>query len=130
MNNSDQKAAIKLPEGIERLTASVDGYEVLVRYQGWRVAVITYAAHFDVRNLCRLERHMMTDEVFVLLNGQATLYIGNEGTKVEMEPQAVYNVKCGEWHSISVSSDALVLICENIETGIANSEYMDWSPLA
>ena len=128
MNNSNLKSLEALPEGIERLTASIDGYEVLVRYQGWRVAVITYAAHFDVRNLCKLERHMMTDEVFVLLDGQATLYIGSEGAEVEMESRTVYNVKCGEWHSISVSPGAHVLICENIETGKANSEYMDWLP--
>ena len=118
-----------LPEGIERTGAVKGGYEGLTGYQSWKVAVITYAERFDRKNLCRLERHMKTDEVFVLMAGEATLFIGSEGTPVKMKPYESYNVKCGSWHSISVSSDAKVLICENIDTGADNTEYREWSPV-
>ena len=125
---SDERVKELLPEGLESAGAVNGGYEVLVRYQGWRAAVITWAERFDRKNLYRLERHMETDEVFVLMAGEAVLYIGQEGTSVKMEPYRAYNVKCGIWHNISVSSDAKVFICENIDTGVENTEYMEWSP--
>ena len=118
----------RLPEGLEVKAAASGGYEVLVRYGSWRVAVITYAERFDRANLCRLERHMETDEVFVLMAGSATLFIGDEGTPVVMEPYRAYNVKQAIWHNICVSADAQVLICENLDTGLENTEYMDWTP--
>lgn len=127
MNAGNEKMKQVLPEGLEMAGADKGGYEVLARYQGWRVAVITYAEKFDQKNLYRLERHMETDEVFVLMDGEATLYIGSAGAPVKMDPYAAYNVKCGIWHNISVSADAKVLICENIDTAPENTEYMEWS---
>lgn len=117
------------PEGLEVIDSSGDGYEVLVRYQSWRVAVITYAERFDVQKICRLERHLETDEVFVLMAGDATLFIGQEGALVAMERYKAYNIKRGAWHGICVSRDAKVLICENEDTGLENTEYMPWKPL-
>ena len=128
MCQDSKKTIAALPEGVEKAEVTIEGFEVLVRYGGWRVAVITYAERFDKKNLYRLERHMETDEVFVLLKGKATLYIGIDGNAVEMEPNEVYNIKCCAWHGISVSSDALVLICENADTGLENTEYTPWSP--
>lgn len=123
---SDQRSV--LPDGLEKCGITRDGYEPLVRYRDWRVAVITYAERFCRKNLCRLERHTETDEVFVLMTGSGVLYIGREGTPVVMEPYAVYNVKRDVWHGISVSEDAKVLICENDDTGPENTEYRTWLP--
>lgn len=129
MNDFGTKDIKQLPEGIERINNTITGYEVLVRYQEWKVAVITYAERFDYERLFRLERHLLTDEVFVLLKGQATLYIGEKGIPVKMEPHEVYNVKCGCWHNISMLPGTKILICENEETGLDNTEYLKWSPL-
>lgn len=125
MVSCNENINVSLPEGIEKTGAVGDGYEVLARFQSWRVAVITYAARFDRKNLYRLERHMETDEVFVLMDGEATLFIGPEWIPVDMEPYKAYNVKCKTWHSICVSADAKVLICENSDTGAENTEYME-----
>ena len=130
MHEDFERIISRLPDGVEKRCATIEGYEVLVNYQGWKVAVITYAERFGKENLYRLERHTETDEVFVLLKGQATLYVGIEGTAAEMEPHAIYNIKCGTWHAISVSTDALVLICENQDTGSENTEYIKWSPFS
>ena len=67
-----------------------------------------------------LERHLKTDEIFVLLEGKATLYTDKE--EVEMVVGSVYNVPVGVWHHIVVSEDASVLIVENADTAKDNTE--------
>ena len=99
---------------------------MLIRFGAWRVAVITGTSQFERQNLRRLERHMETDEVFVLMAGDAVLFIGERGVPVELEPYIAYNVKRGAWHAVCVSPDARVLICENSDTGPANTEYREW----
>lgn len=116
----------EMPGGLEVSDPSGEGYEVMVRYGDWRMAVITWAERFQRENLWRLERHTKTDEVFVLMTGNAVLFIGENGTPVEMEPYRFYNVKRDTWHAIAVSTDAQVLICENLDTGPDNTVYMDW----
>lgn len=106
---------------IEVLEYAGDGYSKVMSYGAWRVAIINYAERFDERNLTRLERHLLTDEVFVLLEGNATLI--SDGEKYPMEKGKMYNVKAGTWHAIAVSRDAKVLIVENDDTCIDNTEY-------
>lgn len=112
-------------EGLVVKSASLPGYEVMASFGSWKTAVITYAERFDRRNLYRMERHMETDEVFVLMDGSATLFIGDECREVEMAPFVFYNVKKAAWHAICCSTDAKVLICENDDTGILNTEYKE-----
>ncbi len=109
--------------GIEICEYTGEGFSKVICYQSWRVAVINYAERFDRENINRLERHLLTDEVFVLLAGEATLMV--EDAEYPMEPGKLYNVKAGAWHNIYVSRDAKVLIVENVDTGPANSEYKD-----
>ena len=74
--------------------------------------------------IMKLERHMVTDEVFMLLEGEATLIIGLEKTAVPMEKHKIYNVRKGIWHNIKVSEDAKVFIVENDNTTRENTEYV------
>ena len=91
----------------------------------WTVAVINYAPSFDAASFARMERHLKTDEVFVLLAGHATLVVGEMMERVEMEPTKLYTMEQGEWHHILVSQDAKVLVVENSDTSPANTEYRD-----
>lgn len=116
-----------LPEGLKIARAEKTGYEVLTGYESWKVAAITYAERFDRKKIKRLERHKETDEVFILAKGQAQLLIGERGETVGMEPYQAYNVKRGTWHGICVSLDAMVLICEEANTGPDNTDYMEWT---
>ncbi len=100
-----------------------DGYLPLVRFGGWRVATLNYCEDFNPVNFHQVERHNETDEVFVLLTGEATLIIGEQLEKVPMEKGKVYNVRQGVWHHIWVSRDAQVLIVENLDTATENSDY-------
>lgn len=99
-----------------------EGYKPIVDFGAWRVAFLRCEER--LAHLKKLERHMETDEVFVLLEGKATLYIGLEKEPYEMEPHKMYNVRQAVWHAIVVSPDAKVLIVENRDTTEQNSEYI------
>jgi len=72
-------------------------------------------------------------EVFVLLKGKFTLYIGEGGDTVEnvyaknLEALKMYNVKKSTWHTHSLSEDAVVLIIENQNTQLSNSPEIQLS---
>lgn len=108
-------------DGIEILDFTGEGYSRVMTYGAWRVAMINYSERFEEKNLCMLERHLLTDEVFVLLEGEAIL--ASDSCRYQMEKHKIYNVRKGAWHAIAVSKDAKVLIVENQETGKENSEY-------
>ncbi|MBR3086850.1 MAG: DUF1116 domain-containing protein [Kiritimatiellae bacterium] len=112
-------------EGLDIVEYGGEGYRRLVAGAKWTVATLNYASRFDRRNLCELERHILTDETFVLLAGKATLLIGRDAREIEMEPLKYYNVRAGIWHHILVSPDARVLVAENADTSRANSEFLD-----
>lgn len=101
-----------------------DGFDVKHCYEGWKVAYIRCGEGYD--NITHLARHMLTDELFVLLEGKGTLFVGENAESIKMEKNIIYNIQKGEWHAIKVSKDALVLVIENSDTGKNNSEYMDY----
>lgn len=104
-----------------------DGYKSMVFYEGWRVAFLKHADRFDKDLVDKMERHMLTDEVFVLLEGEGFLIIGEDDRVCPMEKNKLYNVKKAVWHAVCVSDDALVLIVENVDTGLPNTEYRELS---
>lgn len=108
---------------IETLEYSGEGYMPLIEYEGWRVAIANFCDRLLEKNLCKMERHLETDEVFILLKGEATLHVGKDMGKHIMEKGKVYNIKCGEWHCISMKQDTKVAIIENSGTGEKNTEY-------
>lgn len=116
-------------EELEIIQYDGDGYKAMVYFEGWRVAFLRYAEHFDRANVNKLERHLLTDEVFVLLTGEAFLIIGEEKKVCHLEKNKLYNVKKAVWHAVCVSKDAQILIVENADTGRENSEYMEIEPV-
>ncbi len=106
-----------------------EGFQPLVAFNGWRVAVLNYLDDIQPDRNNRMERHTQTDEVFVLVKGRGTLLIGGNGPQVEgVYPQAmeigkVYNVRRNTWHTILLSRDASALIVEERDTGEHNSEF-------
>ena len=104
------------------------GYQPLVDYGDWRVAILRYLDELQPDRIDSMERHTETDEVFVLLFGQGVLIMGGCEAQVEriypqeMELGKIYNVKRNAWHTILLSRDASVLLVENKDTGEHNSE--------
>ena len=90
----------------------------MAEYDGWKVGMLRYNERFS--HLKEMERHLLTDEVFVLLSGKATLHTEYEA--LEMEQGSIYIVPAGVWHHIVVSEDANVLVVENRDTSIENTQ--------
>ncbi len=107
--------------GLEISAFEGRGYDRTMIFRTWCVAFLTQDDEYTVNTY--MERHTETDEVFVLLKGEATLYIGIERTPVRMEPNKLYNVTMGTWHNIVCSADASVLIAENSDTDKRNTDY-------
>jgi len=122
---------VSLPESLIEIR-EYDGpdYKPLIDYHSWRVALMNYTPDLVPEKIDRMQKHNETDEVFVLLQGRCILFLGegeNEVTKVhavDMEPNKLYNVKRGVWHSHTFSKDAKVLIVENRNTVESNSPFV------
>jgi ureidoglycolate hydrolase len=107
------------------------GYQPLVDYASWRVAMLRYDPELEADAIDFMQKHNETDEVFVLLAGQCILFIGTGDDEVdtiyarEMQPLKLYNVKRGVWHSHTLSRDASVLVIENRDTTPDNSPRIE-----
>lgn len=108
-----------------------EGYRPLIDFNTWRVAVLRWLPGMLPENTDRMERHTQTDEVFVLLEGKASLIIGGNAFRVDdvrpqkMESGHLYNVKQNVWHGVLLSQDATILIVEERNTGRENTEYCE-----
>lgn len=103
---------------MEMITYQGEGFQVLKEFEGWKIGYLRYNDRFS--KFDQFERHLETDEVFVLLEGNATLYTDEE--ECAMVPNALYNIPKGVWHHIVVSEDATVLVVENSNTTKENTE--------
>lgn len=98
-------------------------YNPTMHSDSWRVAFLNYGDATEKSKLSFVERHHLTDEVFVLLNGEATLLLGLDRKEMVMEKGKIYNILKDAWHSIYMTPEAKVLIVENHNTSSENSEY-------
>jgi len=104
------------------------GYQPVISYETWRVAVLRYLSKLEPDQILDMERHTATDEVFILVKGHGILFIAGNQIKpsdiqsIPMKIGEIYNVKKNTWHTISLSKDAHVIIVENDNTNTMNSE--------
>lgn len=76
-----------------------EGYLPLIDFQSWRVAELRYIDELEPDKIDNMQKHNETDEVFVVLEGDFTLYLGGQGDTIEeieaikLEPLKLYNVK-------------------------------------
>lgn len=116
---------------IEIKEYTAPGYSPVIDYESWRVAVLNSIDELDVENLTDMQKHNLSDEVFVLLKGSCTLFTGGNGDTIgnisatAMEPLKMYNVKAGVWHTHTLTEDSSVLIVENRNTCDDNSPRMN-----
>lgn len=104
------------------------GYSTLVAYDSWRVAMLNYIEELEMKHLTHFQKHDLTDEVFVLLQGECYLFLAHEEKGVisdveciKMQKNTLYTVKKGIYHTHTLSEDAKVLIVENDDTSDDNS---------
>ena len=108
---------------IEILTHDFNGFAPVLQSGEWKIGLLGYSERFA--RYAESERHLLTDEAFVLLEGEATLHT-DEG-ETYLEPLKVYCVPAGEWHHITLSREGKVLVVENRNTSRENTEkrYFD-----
>lgn len=114
-------------KGLEILSFDGEGYRRLIETPKWTVAALNFTEKFARGRISYLERHLATDESFVLLDGEGELIIGEQGVHFPLEPLKVYNVKQGVWHNIILSTDARLLLVEDSNTSKDNTEYQDFT---
>ncbi len=106
------------------------GFQKLKFFEGWCVAVLRYCEDLDVSAIKTMQRHDLTDEVFVLTSGECYLYLGGDGEKpaeitaYKMEKGKVYNIPKGVWHNHTMTTDGEVMIVENSNTSDDNSPIL------
>lgn len=107
------------------------GYEPLVDYEKWRVAVLKFCEDLLPENIKTMQKHLETDEVFVLIQGSCMLFLGGSGEcpgeveSIKMLPGHVYNIKKGVWHNHIMDEAGEVVIVENSNTSDDNSPIME-----
>jgi len=115
-------------ELIEIKNYSGFGYQSLVSFGSWRVAVLRYLDELDIKRINTMERHTATDEVFILTFGKAMLILGGNAEKITdyqsviMNIGEIYNIKKNTWHTVVMSKDSHIIIVENDDTNKENSE--------
>ena len=108
-----------------------EGYVPMIDFESWRVAILNYCEELEVQNLKTMQKHDESDEVFVLLSGNCTLFTGGNGEQIgeihmiSMVPKKLYNVKKGVFHTHTLDIAGSVLIVENQNTCDENSPTRD-----
>lgn len=108
-------------------TSEKAGYSPVWDYESWRVAMTLDTPEMHRDRITTIAKHLETDEAFILLEGNANLYIGDGGdevgklTKYQMEPGKLYVVHPSTWHVTETLAGCRILIVENRNTGDANT---------
>lgn len=99
----------------------------------WMVGLKNWKPANDITGVDCLERHNLTDELFVLLAGECTLVYANETPNgleidaVKMEPCKVYNVPATLWHNTVTQRDTKLVLFEDSSTSMENSDVLPLS---
>jgi ureidoglycolate hydrolase len=114
-------------DGLEIFSYEGKGYKPLVDFESWRVAILNDIPKYERGNITYLEKHIETDEVFILLKGSCELILAGSGEtpgeieRVVMQPERIYNVKKETWHSCMLLPGTTLVIVENSKTSEKNS---------
>jgi mannose-6-phosphate isomerase-like protein (cupin superfamily) len=114
---------------IEEYSYTEKGYKPCLITERWQAALLNYAEAQGFENIDKIEKHTQTDEIFVLLEGTATLIAAekednNIRFKVKsLETGIIYNIPPDVWHNIAMDKDARIVIFENANTHLNDCTY-------
>ena len=107
---------------------SGEGMQRVFENEKWMVGIKNWKPANDITGIDMLERHNLTDELFVLVAGSCTLISAEETPeglafgKVEMEPNRVYCIPATMWHNTITQKDTKMILIEDSNTGMDNSD--------
>jgi mannose-6-phosphate isomerase-like protein (cupin superfamily) len=114
---------------IEEYLHEGKGYDPCLIREPWQAALLNYAPEQGPERIDKMEKHVQTDEVFVLLGGRAVLIAAEiTGDTVRfatklLEEGIIYNIPKTVWHNIAMDRDARIFICENAGTHLHDCTY-------
>ena len=111
---------------LETAMRSKEGFDTVFKTENFKCAYITKCPQYAFGEVSEMKRHLKTDEVFVLLKGEAVMLIMEDGgfSETPLKEMCAYSVKAGTWHYLGVSDDALLFVTENADTDNTNSEVI------
>ena len=110
-----------------------EGMQRVFENEKWTVGIKNWKPANDITGISNLERHNLTDELFVLVAGNCTLIYANETDQglefgaVAMEPNKVYNIPATLWHNTVTQKDTKMILIEDSSTSMDNSDIYDLS---
>ena len=105
-----------------------EGMQRVFENEKWTVGIKNWKPANDITGIDCLERHNLTDELFVLVAGSCTLVYANETDNglefgsVAMEPNKVYNIPVTLWHNTITCKDTKMILIEDSSTSMDNSD--------
>jgi ureidoglycolate hydrolase len=116
---------------IDILEFNEEGMKRVYENDKWLVGIKNWKPANDITGIDCLEKHNLTDELFVLIAGMCTLVTASEVDglmvfdKVVMEPHKVYNIPKTMWHNTITSKDTKMILIEDSSSSMENSNlYM------
>ncbi len=106
--------------------AEKPGFDAVFTNERFKCAFITKSAQYSFGPVTEMKRHNETDEIFVLLKGEAVMLTMEDGyfTETPLSEGFAYNVSRGTWHYLALSADAEVFVAENADTTNQNSDVL------
>ena len=110
-----------------------EGMQRVFENEKWTVGNKNWKPANDITGIDCLERHNLTDELFVLIAGSCTLLYANEVDgnleigAVKMEPNKVYNIPATLWHNTVTCKDTKMILIEDSNTSMENSDILNLS---
>ncbi len=107
-----------------------EGMSPVYKNGAWMVGIKNWKPANDLSAIDCIERHHLTDELFVLLSGTCTLLYAHEGDEglrfdtVVMEPFRVYSIPRSMWHNTITTRDTKLILIEDSSTSNENSDVM------
>jgi mannose-6-phosphate isomerase-like protein (cupin superfamily) len=118
-----------MPQLIETYLHEGEGYNPFFIKDDWQVAQLNYVKEQDPEHIIKMDMHLLTDEIFILLKGNAVL-IGafeREGVLIfeckKMLAGITYNIPVNTWHNVAMERKASMIIVEKSNTHLGDFVY-------
>ena len=100
------------------------GFDLIFKNDTFKCAFITHSPLYSYGEISEMKRHNKTDEIFVLLEGAATMLTLEDGVFKEevLSRNAAYNVVAGTWHYLAVSPEGKLFVTECADTDRTNTD--------
>lgn len=102
------------------------GYLPVLKNDHYLCAYITHADNHAYGKVSKVERHLTSQEIFLLLKGKGTLLTADPDfteTHIDhLEVGVPFCVDAGVWHYLALSEDALLFLIENNDVNAQNSQ--------